>query len=336
MKRFWALLKARNLEFLRDRAALAWAFVFPLLVIVGCALAFSSPDTHIVKVGLSGDTDQLRQLAFTDQPYVEAVDYPQLERALNRVRHHQLDLVLEADGGLRYWVNPESSSSAAARDLLRAAHGDADLIEAQLSGRAVRYVDWVMPGVLAMNMMFGSLFGVGYVIVRYRQNGVLKRLQATPVSAIQFISAQLVSRLLIVVLVNALIFVGCDWWLDLVVLGSSFNLLAVAVLGGLSMVALGLMIACRTGSEELAGGMLNASTWPMLFLSQVWFSLDSAPDWMQRLSDLLPLTHIVVGAREVMIDGASLAEISDHLLWLAAMTALFMAVAARLFRWQKD
>ena len=79
----------------------------------------------------------------------------------------------------------------------------------------MRYVDWVMPGVLAMNMMFASLFGIGYVIVRYRQNGVLKRFQATPVSALQFIVAQVASRLMIVVLVNGLIFIGCDYFLNL-------------------------------------------------------------------------------------------------------------------------
>lgn len=196
-------------------------------------------------------------------------------------------------------------------------------------------MDWVIPGVLGMNLMFGALFGVGYVIVRYRHNGVLKRLQATPVSALEFLSAQLASRLMIVVVVNSLIFIGCVLLLDLIVLGSYLSLLLVTLLGGIAMIALGLLVACRTASEELAGGLLNLATWPMLFMSEVWFSLDDAPPWMQALSNALPLTHIVKGFRSVMIEGATLGEISHHLLWLAVMTVVTLGLASALFRWHK-
>lgn len=329
MREFWAIFTARNKEFYRDKAALSWSFIFPLLIIVGCVFAFSKPDDSVFKVGVYGNIHS----EWLEQPYIQVIAYDDIEKGLQRIKHHQLDLFITADPSTLIWVNPESKRSLAAKHLLSTVHPDWP--NKPLSGQAVRYVDWVMPGVLGMNMMFGALFGAGYVIVRYRRNGVLKRLQATPITAMQFLSAQTVSRLLIVVGVNALIFIGCYLTLDLLVLGSLINLFFILVLGSLSMIAMGLLIACRTANEELAGGLLNAASWPMMFLSDVWFSLDNAPAWMIGMADWLPLTHIVKAARAVMIEGAGLAEISHHLLWLATMTCLFIIVASALFRWNK-
>src|SRR5690554_4787509 len=333
MKQFLAILVARNKEYYRDKGSVAWAFLFPLLVIVACALAFSNPDTSVFRVGLHGDFSTGPASALLDQPYIKTVSFDRLDKALERTQHHQLDLLLSSDGGNRYWINTESSASAAVEQLLLGT--TAYFVREEISGRKIRYVDWVIPGVLGMNLMFGALFGVGYVIVRYRHNGVLKRLQATPVTALQFLAAQMVSRLLIVVTVNGLIFVGCALFLDLIVLGSYLNLLLITLMGALAMIALGLLVASRTANEELAGGLLNVATWPMLLMSEVWFSLDDAPAWMQSLSNLMPLTHIVKAFRAVMIEGASLVDVSHHLLWLALMTATSLGLAALLFRWHK-
>lgn len=335
MKEFLALFNARNKEFIRDKGSLSWNFLFPVLMIIGCAVAFSNPDTSVFKVGLHGNTDHLLALPFMQESYVDTVVYDDLPQGLDRITHHQLDLLVSDAQGKRYWSNPESSSSLAASTLFQEQGGKGYLHSAQ-EGKAVRYVDWVLPGILGMNIMFGSLFGVGYVIVRYRQNGVLKRLQATPVTPLAFISAQLASRILIVLAINTLIFLGCLWFLDLLVVGSSAALLVVGILGAMAMVALALLIASRTDSEEFAGGMLNIATWPMMFLSEVWFSLDEAPHWLVSLSNLMPLTHIVKAGRAIMLDGATLAAVSNHLLWLAGLCALFTLLAARLFRWHRS
>jgi len=333
MKEFIALFIARNREYYRDRAALGWAFLFPILVIVACALAFSNPDTSILKVGLHGDfADNLEINRFLDQPYIKAIEYDNLEKGLQRTRHHQLDLMLSSEGGYKYWTNTESSASLAAEALLPEPTRFQRL---ELLGREIRYVDWVIPGVLGMNLMFGALFGVGYVIVRYRHNGVLKRFQATPVTAIHFLTAQMSSRLIIVLLVNSLIFVGCLMFLDLIVLGSYLNLFLITILGAMSMISLGLLIACRTANEELAGGMLNVATWPMLLMSEVWFTLDEAPLWMQQVANIMPLTHLVKATRAVMIEGATLADVGSHLAWMLGMTLVCIVAASALFRWHK-
>lgn len=330
MKELIALFKARNIEFYRDFGSLSWAFLFPLLIIIGCAVAFSDPDTTVFKIGYHGQPDSVPLL---NAPYVNAVEFTDLDKGLERLKYHQLDLLVSTENDKRYWINSESTKSEAAETLFLA--GSTDFNRGQTSGRAVRYVDWVIPGVLGMNLMFGALYGVGYVIVRYRLNGVLKRLQVTPISALQFLTAQMASRLIIVVGINSLIFIGCLFSLDLVVRGSYLDMFLITVLGSLSMVSIGLLVACRTANEELANGLLNIATWPMMFLSEVWFSLDDSPDWLKACADFLPLTHIVKATRAVMIDGDSLLDVSPHLLWLAILTVVCLALAARLFRWSR-
>lgn len=347
MKAFFALFKARNIEYYRDKSSIGWAFLFPLLIIIGCAVAFSEPDNTVFTIGTTigatietttkttGDLKPLEDIQLLKQPYIKTVSFDNFDTAIERIQYHQLDLLLSVDEtGKKYWINTESSKSLAAEQLFNAVSHD--FSKQQTSGRKVRYVDWVIPGVLGMNLMFGALFGVGYVIVRYRHNGVLKRLQATPTSALQFIGAQLASRLIIVIVVNSLIFIGCSIFLDLIVLGSYFNLLLITTLGAISMISVGLLVSCRTANEELAGGLLNVATWPMLFLSEVWFSLDSSPQWLRIVAEFMPLTHIVKATRAVMIDGASLIEVSPHLLWLAVLTVICTVIAASLFRWTRS
>jgi ABC-2 type transport system permease protein len=184
-------------------------------------------------------------------------------------------------------------------------------------------------------MMFGCLWGVGYVIVRYRANGVLRRFRATPVSAFTFLSAQVVSRLLITLAITSLIFFPSWWLLGFRVEGSLADLLVVTLFGALAMIAMGLVTATRTSSIEVAGGVLNFLTWPMMLLSGVWFSLEGADPLLRNIANLLPLTHFVDSARAIMIDGASLAALWPHLLALAAMTVVFMGISAALFRWER-
>ena len=336
MKTFLALLIARNKEFYRDRASISWAVILPIIIIIAVSLAFSRNEQTLLKIGvLDNATGTSQPLPATlDKPYIQVVHYRDLAPALLRVRHHQLDLLLQHEHGQwRYWINNTAGKGDVLQTLLLQAEPGA--IADTVTGRPVRYIDWAMPGVLGMNIMFGALFGVGYVIVRYRKMGVLKRLQATPVTAFQFLAAQLVSRLLIIVTVSVVIFCGCNLFLDFLMLGSPWLLLVIALLGGFSMIALGLIVSSRTDNEELAGGLLNVATYPMLLLSEVWFSLDGAPPWMKTAAQVLPLTHMLDAARAVMLDGAGWAEVATHLGVLAAMSGVFLTIAALLFRWGK-
>ena len=231
-------------------------------------------------------------------------------------------------------MNTDSPKGYIVEKLLLAA--DPDAARQPVSGKAVRYVDWLFPGILGMNMMFSCLFGVGYVVLRYRKSGFLKRLHATPLTAFEFLSAQVLSRLALILFVTAILYFGIGAIIGFHSAGSGLLLALVALLSALSMIALGLTIAARFSSEELVGGLLNLLTWPMMLLSGIWFSLEGSPRWVQWIAHIFPLTHAIDAARAVMIDGAGAAQIAPHLLYLAVTALVFLAFGAWSFRWRID
>lgn len=330
LKRFFAVIKARNIEFFRDRATLGWNLVFPILLLVGFSFIFSDGGRAVYKVGV---TQEGVDSAFISTKHIQFIPYQDAELAKIKVSQHEIDLYVDFEKA-SYWVNDTSPKGYFVEKLLLAEH---EGFERHLSsGQKIRYVDWVLPGILGMNMMFSCLFGVGYVIVRYRKNAVLKRLNATPLTAFEFVSAQLISRLFIVIAMSAIVYTGCNFFFDFYMLGSYFDLLIIGTLGALSLIALGLLLASRSKSEELTGGLLNLSSWPMMLLSGVWFSLEGAPAAIQNFSEFLPLTHLVSGARKIITEGATLADISYHVYILSAMTAVCLALGAYLFNWNAE
>ena len=259
------------------------------------------------------------------------------------MERHQLDLLVDLRREpLDYWVNLESPKGYVAERLVlwseqQGADGVGPRSELQrhtLSGTAVRYADWVLPGVLAMNVMFSSLWGVGWVIVRYRKNGVLRRLKATPLSPFEFLAAQVLSRLLVVMSASLVVYLGAALLLDFPMRGSYLALALIYAAGALCLISLGLIVSARLRTEELADGILNLISWPMLLLSGVWFSMEGTSAAAQGLSQVSPLTHLVEAARRIMIDGARVLDVLPELLLLLGLALAFLALAAWLFRWE--
>jgi len=337
--RLLAMTWARSLEFLRDRSALGWNIAAPVLMVSGFAVIFSGPGQPLFKVAVLAPeqaplTAELHPFLATG--HVQFYREAELETAKAKVGRHQVDLLLDlrsAPG--HYWMNPESAKGETVEKLLQGSTGPALQREA-IGGAPIRYVDWVVPGLLGMNMMFSCLFGIGYVIVRYRKSGYLKRLKATPLTAFEFLTAQLLSRLALTLIITAICFVGTTLFLHFRMDGSYFDLFVVTLIAAVSMISLGLIVAARVASEEFAGGLLNLLTWPMMGLSGVFFSLDGAPHSVQVVADLFPLTHLLTAARAIMLEGAGLTDLGYHIGALLLMSALFLGVGAWLFRWTQD
>ncbi|MES9814175.1 MAG: ABC transporter permease, partial [Candidatus Thiodiazotropha sp.] len=330
LRRFLAALQARNLEFLRDYTALGWNLIMPVLIVMGFAFAFTTGQEELYKVGLYGDPEQNQSVDdFLKTRYVDFIPVDDLSKMIDKVDRHQIDLLLDLQNN-RYWVNSTSPKGYLLEQLL-SPYG---LQRETLSGSEIRYVDWVIPGVLGMNIMFSALFGVGYVIVRYRKNGVLKRLRATPLSAFEFISAQIASRLLMIVAVTVLVYAGTDLLVDFRMVGSYWLLFLILILGALSMISVGLLVAARITSEEAANGLLNLMSWPMMLLSGVWFSLEGSHPFVQNLALALPLTHMVDAARVVMIEGAGFTDVASQLFILTLFTLCFVIIGSKTFRWE--
>lgn len=357
MKKFWAVFIARNLEFFRDRSTLIFNLVFPVILIFGFAYAFPAGGGTSFKIGLVGDLPAAgspADVAFLHYKHLQFVRYSELGIPLDRLAHNQLDMVLDFSKS-EYYINEASSNGYILERMLAPANETAQVASASVqasaappaqaaphpaftkhtvTGTPIRYVDWFVPGIIGINILFGSLSGVGFVIVRYRRNGVLKRFKATPLSAFEFVSAQVFSRFFIVAFISVVIFAGTDAVLHFRMAGSWGLLVLVNALAILCMIALGLVFSSRIKSEEVAGGVMNLITWPMMILSGVFFSLEGTPRAMQVASRAFPITYYIESSRAIMLDGAGFAQIAGDLGILAAMTLVFLAVAAALFKWE--
>ncbi len=361
MKKFLAVLKARTMEFVRDRGTFVWNLLFPILMVAGFAVAFSGNGKTLFSVGIVGDRAAFERDASGDSraamrsflaipeiktiPYAAEAGRNPLEIALDRLRKHQLDMVVDLDER-SYYLNDRSPGSATLARLLAlertraneagsAADGGATAFEPKaVTGAAIRYVDWLVPGVIGLNMMFSCLFGVGFVLVRYRKNGVLKRLKATPVGAFNFLAAQTVSRFIIAFATSLVVFAGTNAFLRFRMEGSYLLLAAMLSLGILSMISLGLLFAARFRSEELASGIINLVTYPMMVFSGVFFSLEGSPAFLRNGARAFPLTHFLEGSRAIMLDGAGLSAVWPQMAILAGMSVLFLGLATALFKWE--
>ena len=333
LRRIKAVVVARNREFYRDKADLGWNIFVPVMMLFSFAFIFSNSDETLYQIGILGDASNTPIMALR---HVQLVELNDQNLAIDKLRHHKLDLLVDVRNNARYWVNELSAKSYAAEQILLQQYNSSPAVLQRdtIDGQSIRYVDWLVPGILGMNIMFSSLWGVGWVVVRYRKNGVLRRLRATPLTASEFLIAQIISRLMIVVIVNVLVFAGTLAVLDFPMRGSYLALLLVLLSGAIALISLGLAIAARVSSEELASGLLNVFAVPMMILSGVWFSVDASNIWVQRIADILPLTHMVEAARRIMLDGVSLGDVMFEIILLAIMALVLLVGSAKAFRWQ--
>ncbi|TNE75588.1 MAG: ABC transporter permease, partial [Gammaproteobacteria bacterium] len=175
MRRILALWMARNREYYRDKGSLFWSFIATPFIVIVLAIAFSAGNEHLFRAGLLLDDPNSagNVLPFADEPAIDWVEYRDQDAALRRIQFHQLDILITASTPQRYWINPESAKGRILEALLLSDRSEKDSAwsRQEVHGEKIRYIDWVIPGVLAMNMMFSGLWGIGYVIVRYRKNG---------------------------------------------------------------------------------------------------------------------------------------------------------------------
>lgn len=358
IKQFIALVTARNKEYYRDRGSMGWALGFPLIVLLGFGYGYTGKQDPLIKVSVfGGGTAQVVE-KLSGIPGMKTISCDAEDECLKKLSRYEYDLFLKVEksdsgpgkgGGLSaedrmvYSFHSDSDKGRLGEKLLldlvaeqnaRPNSGRCLAQRAEIRGKKVRYADWVLPGLLGMNLMFGSMFGVGYVIVRYRKNGVLKRLSATPLSAAQFLFAQVASRILLLLINAAILIAGSYLLIGFRVEGSLLDLALFLAISGLAMISLGLIIAARISNEEVAEGVLNVMTWPMIFLSGVWFSLEGASHWVKLGSKAIPLSHIVNGLRSIMIEGNSITTLIPDMAVLLGMSVVFIFLGAKVFRWR--
>jgi len=275
------------------------------------------------------------------EPYVEAqvVDAATAEES---IRRGDVALAVVPDaGGVRYLYDPSRSESRVARltvnDALQRAAGRQDprpTLDEPLDERGSRYIDFLMPGLIGMNLLGTGLWGVGYTVVRMRREQLIKRLVATPMRRGHFLLSFMLGRMVFLAAELALLLSFAWIVFDVTVQGSLLALLITAVIGAFAFTAIGLLVASRVRTIEAAAGLMNLAAIPMWIVSGIFFSYHHFPDAVLPIIRALPLTALVDALRSVMMDGASLFAVSGSLAVVGAWGLLAFAASLALFRWR--
>ena len=341
------LVLVRFKEYYREPEAIFWSFVFPIILAIGLGIAFRDRPPEAVPVGLvtnamaSVSNDSLAaHLQRGGGMTVTRVASEEDGRELLRTGRVAL-LVVPNDSSVTYVLDETRPEARLARlladDRLQRGAGRADpvaIAERQVREPGSRYIDFLIPGLLGMNIMGGGMWGIGFSIVDARRKHLLKRLVATPMSRLEYLLSFVLSRLLFLVLEMAVVLGFAMLVFDVPVRGSIVQLGAIALVASLSFAALALLVVSRARTIEAASGLMNVAMLPQWVLSGVFFSSANFPDAAQPIIRALPLTATIDAFRATMLQGAGPGAVTPQLLVLTAWLVVSLALAMRLFRWR--
>ena len=332
----YACFLARLREFYRDKASLYWHLFLPCFIILAFYFIFGKGEHPVYKVGVAGGLIQelKEKEPFFQLKYVQFIPQSE-EEGRHKVKYHKLDMLVQtAESPLKYWTNPSSKNGYFTERLLKG-HYQGLVEKHSISGKPISYVEWVFPGIIALNLLFGCLWGVGWTIVKYRDEGYLKRLYASPLKVHQFILGQTLARLVIVSVVTSFLLVVGSLLIGLKIQGSYLDLAVCYFFGALALTAVGLLVSTRTTSKEFADGVLNVFSWPMILFSGMWFSMEGAVDWMRYVSYAFPLTHLIESTRRIMLEGVSLLQVWSHVGAMVLFSLILYIIIFSIFKWNE-
>lgn len=334
------LTKARLREFYREPGAVFWVFGFPIVMVVALGLAFRDQKLEKPRVSVATDVrawvaEALREDGFTP------LRHPPTE-GLEQLRRGRVDLLVDAvDGAPRFRFDAARVEGQLARaevgDALQRARGRTDPIaieERPVTEPGSRYVDFLLPGMIGLNLMGASMWGIGYNVIVQRKRRLLRRFAASPMRRTHFLLSYGLSRLVFLVVEVAALLVFGALAFGVEVQGSYLSMAVVSLVGSMSFAALSLLVAARIESLEAANGWLNFIMLPMWLLSGSFFSYERFPEFLHPFIQALPLTALNDALRTISTEGASLASTWRELLVLVAWGAVSFVLGLRYFRWQ--
>ena len=355
---FFQLVRSRFLEFCREPEAIFWVYGFPVLMVLSLGIAYREKPVERLRVdvvaGPSAAADSELLAAEGTGLRAGVADRP---AALERLRTGRSDLAIEREaappsatpppvggppaGGMRYHFDatrPESVLARdRARDTLERAAGRRDVLVAHdqpLDAPGGRYIDFLVPGLMALSLMGGGLWGVGFVAVELRIRKLLKRFIATPMRRWQFLLSIMVSRMLFMIPEMVLLVLFSRWAFGVRIFGSPLALAVLVLFGATCFSGIGLLVAARAKTMEAVSGALNLIMLPMWLGSGAFFSRERYPEALQPLLRAMPLTPLVDALRGVMLEGRTLGGCREEIAILGAWGLVSFAVALRIFRWQ--
>jgi ABC-2 type transport system permease protein len=336
------LTRGRLLELVREPAIVFWVFGFPILLSIGLGIAFRerAPEVPVIAVvGAPALAASLDASAELDAQALEAA------AAAEALRKNRVDVVLtlasETATAVRYRFDPARAESRQARlvadTALQRLRGRADVVSAAdvaVTERGSRYIDFLLPGLLGLNLMGSSMWGIGFAVVDARSRKLMKRFAATPLPRAYYLLSFILARFVLLVVELAVLVAFGALAFDVVVQGSLAALVGVSVLGALAFAGVALLVAARPRTVEVASGWMNFVMMPMWLLSGAFFSYERFPEPLVPIIRALPLTALIDALRAITNEGATLWAVGPQVLTLVVWMVLGFVISLRIFRWQ--
>jgi ABC-2 type transport system permease protein len=336
------LTLTRMREFLREKEAVFWVFVFPVLMTVALGIAFrnTAPDKTLVAIEADAKASETASLLSRSPEIAATVLSP--DEAARQLRSGKVAIVVKpGDNTFEYRFDPTRPESRAARllvdDVLQRGEGRADVVsvgEARITEPGARYVDFLVPGLIGMNMMGSGLWGLGFTVVIARSRKILKRFAATPMRRSHYLFSFMLSRLVFLVLEVAAVIIFATLAFGFTVRGSWLNVALMTILGGFTFSGIGLLVAARPTTIEGVSGLMNFIMLPMWLLSGTFFSSERFPQILQPFIQALPLTALNNVLRALMNEGATLSSNWIPIAILLIWCVVSFVVALKIFKWQ--
>ncbi len=332
---------ARTKEFGREPEAIFWVFIFPILLALALGFAFRDKAPDKIPVGvIAGPVAPGRLAALKRSPALLPAIMSEEEGRL-ALRRGKVSLLISGDGEVTYRFDPTRPDSRTARreaeDALERAAGRRDLFvarEALVHDQGARYIDFLIPGLLGMNLMSTGMWSISFAVVNARMKKLLKRLIATPMRKSEYVLSQFLSRLIFLV-TETIVVVAFGWLVFGVrVNGSIVTLAILCIVGGFAFSGIGLLVSSRARTIEAVSGLMNLVMMPMWLCSGVFFSYERFPDAAKPFIRALPLTILNDALRAVINDGMPLTHVFPALLALLAWALVTFTVGLKIFRWQ--
>jgi ABC-type multidrug transport system permease subunit len=343
---FRELVSVRLKEFLREPEAIFWSFVFPILLATGLAIAFRNRPAEIIQVGVIAATrsaaDSIVARLQRDSGFaVTRLADDSAARSAIRTGRVAVVAVPAGDGRVEYRFDDTRPESQLARlavdDAIQRAAGRTDPVgvsERRVRETGSRYIDFLVPGLLGMNIMGGGMWSIGFSIVESRRKRLLKRLIATPMSRAEYLASYILTRL-VFLLGEALILIGiAALAFGVPMRGSLVQLGLIALAASLAFSGLGLLVSSRVRTIEAVSGLMNFAMLPMWVLSGIFFSSANYPAAIQPVIQALPLTAVNDALRANMLQGLGWSAVLPELGIIAAWLVVSFVLALKLFRWR--
>jgi ABC-2 type transport system permease protein len=349
MHAFWAMIVANLKMTYRNRQAIFWNLAFPAIFILIFGAVFGNDSLDTFDIGVAGAEGPVRQqviagLEGTDAFNVHVGDETsEMDELNNNDRSVVLVIpeAIDAANPVRLYYNEQGGPTAGvARSAVTSTlygilgePGEVAIESHAVSTLDISFIDFFVPGILAMSIMNSGIIGLSTAFTSFREKGILRRIKVTPFALWKFILARIVASMVVILATSAILIGLATFVWDLTVRGNWLLILGVIVVGSLAFLAIGYAISSFARNTEAAASYANLVTFPMLFLSGVFFPVSSMPDWLQPVMNLLPLKYLVNALREPMMYGRGLGAIWIDLLVLAGVFVACMAFAVRFFKW---